>query len=412
MNILEAIKISFQMLSRNKMRSFLTMLGIVIGVMAVVLVMSIGSSAQEYVLNEVKTMGTDLIGVLPGASGDGGAPASAMGIVVTSLKYEDGEDILKKNIPNILALTMFVKGNDIISYESNKMDASYSGVTASYPIVEKGEVINGRFFTEDEERNYSKVAVLGSAVAEELFGDQDPVGKKIKIKKNSFKVIGVLKEKGKSYTQDQDNTVFIPIKTAQNLLLGINHITLIRMKIADESLADETIEDVIMSLRESHNIDDPIDDDFTIRSSQEALNSLSQITGALAFFLVVVSAISLVVGGFGIMNIMLATVEERVQEIGLRKALGAKNSHIVMQFLIESVVITFISGLVGIVLGIIFSFVVYQVIELFGITWFFIIPVNSVIVATFVSIIIGIIFGIFPARKASKLNPIEALRYE
>lgn len=412
MNVLEAIKISFQMLLRNKMRSFLTILGIIIGVMSVVLVMSIGASAQEYILNEVKTMGTDLIGILPGGTSDMGAPASAMGVIITSLKYEDGEDILRRNIPNILALTMYVKGNDIISYENNSLDAGYSGVTASYSIVEKAELASGRFFTEDEEKDYSKVAVLGSQVAEELFGDQDPVGEKIKIKKNSFRIIGVLKEKGKSYTQDQDSSVFIPIKTAQKLLLGIDYITLMRVKVADETLVSETTYNIALSLRESHNIDDPKDDDFTIRSSQAALDSLSQITGALQFFLVAVSAISLIVGGFGIMNIMLATVEERIQEIGLRKALGAKNFHIIMQFLIESVVITFISGIIGIILGVVLSFLAAQVIGLFGITWFFIIPVNAVIVAALISVIIGLIFGIFPARKASKLNPIEALRYE
>jgi len=412
MNILEAVKISFQTLFRNKTRSFLTMLGVMIGVMAVVLVMSIGASAQEYILNEVKTMGTDLIGVLPGSSSSDGSPSSAMGIVITSLKYEDGEDVLERNYPNILSLSMYVKGGDVVSYEGNVIDTTFIGTTASYPIIEKAEIISGRFFTKEEEKDYSKVIVLGSIVAEDLFGDQDPIGKKVKLKKNSFRVIGVLKEKGKSYAQDQDSSVCIPIKTAQKLLLGIEHITLMRVKMEDETLSNLTMENIAESLRESHNIDDPIDDDFTIRSSADALESLSQITDAMKFFLVMVSAISLIVGGFGIMNIMLATVEERVQEIGLRKALGAKNSHITIQFLIESIVITFFSGIIGIILGVFFSFLAYKIITLLGITWFFIVPVNAVILAALISIMIGLIFGIFPARKASKLNPIEALRYE
>lgn len=412
MNILEATKISVQMLLRNKMQSFLTMLGVVVGVMAVVIVMSIGASAQEFVLSEVKTIGTDLIGVMPGKSDKNTPPSGVMGIVNTSLKYTDGENILKKDYQNIDTLAMYVQGNNNIVFENNSINTSLTGSTESYLTVEKAKIESGRFFTKDEERNLSRVVVLGSELAKELFGDQDPINEKVKIGKLNFKVIGVLEEKGSSYTQDQDKSAIIPIKTAQKLLLGIDHTTFMRIKVIDETLVNLTIEDIKDSLRESHNIDYAEDDDFTISSAVEALNSLTVITDALTFFLVTVSAISLIVGGFGIMNIMLATVQERVAEIGLRKALGAKSYQITLQFLIETVVITFLSGIIGIILGIVTSFVIYKVILAFSIKWFFLIPGPSIIVAALISITIGLVFGITPAKKASKLNPIEALHYE
>jgi len=410
MSIFESIKISISMLLKNKMQSFLTMLGIIIGVMSVVIVMSVGASSQEFILNEVKTIGTDLIGILPGSSE--GAPASVMGIVNTSLKYEDGEKIIEQNLSNVNSLAMYVQGNVKIVAGENDLNVSFSGSTDTYLTVEKVEIAEGRFYTKEEEKNYSRVVVLGSEVAKKLFGDQSPIGEKVKIKDLSFKVIGVFKEKGKSLSQDQDNSIVVPIKTAQKLLLGIDYINFMRVKVVDEKLVDFTKEDIELILRESHNIDNEKDDDFTINATATALESIKSITDAITLFLVAVSAISLVVGGFGIMNIMLATVEERVSEIGLRKALGAKEGQIVTQFLIETVVITFLSGLIGIILGIFISFVIYKVIIILGTNWFFIIPFWSIILAAFVSISIGLIFGIIPAKKASKLDPIEALRYE
>ncbi len=410
MSIFESIKISVQMLLKNKMQSFLTMLGIIIGVMAVVIVMSVGASSQEFILNEVKTIGTDLIGVLPGSSD--GPPSSVMGIVNTSLTYEDGEKIMAQNYSNIGSLAMYVQGNTKIIAGEKNLNISFSGSTEDYMIIQKVEIAEGRFYTKEEEKNYSRVVVLGSEVAKELFGDQSPIGEKVKIKDLSFKVIGVFKEKGSSLTQDQDNSIVVPIKTAQKLLLGIDYINLMRIKVVDESLISATEEDIKSVLRDSHNIDNEDDDDFTVNATATALESIEAITNAMTLFLVAISAISLIVGGFGIMNIMLATVEERISEIGLRKALGAKESQIVGQFLIETVVITFLSGIIGIIVGVFISFVIYKVIVLFGTNWFFIIPFWSVALAAFVSIAIGLIFGIAPAKKASKLNPIEALRYE
>jgi putative ABC transport system permease protein len=412
MDIFEAINNSWKMIFKNKMRSFLTMLGIIIGVMAVIVVMSVGSSAEGLILNEVRSVGSNLISVLPGKAEEDGPPTSVFGVIITTLKYEDGQALLESNYPYIVSVSMYVKGNDRISWEDKKADVNFNGTSADYIIVENAEVEKGRFFTKEEEVSQAKVAVLGNKIADKLFGDQNPIGEKIKIKKSNFTIIGVLKEKGGGLTQNQDEEVLVPIKTAQNILLGVDYISLLRLKVDKIENIDKTIGYVQDFLRDRHNIDDPKDDDFTVRSVQEALNALGTVTMAIRFFLVAVSAISLIVGGFGIMNIMLATVEERINEIGLRKAVGAKNYHIQMQFLLETITITFLSGVIGIIVGLLISTIVAVVAQAMGFKWDLIISIPSIIVASLVSITVGIIFGITPARKASRLNPIEALRYE
>lgn len=413
MNILEAINNSVRVLSRNKMRSFLTMLGIIIGVMAVIVVMSIGESVQDLILNEVKSMGSNLVGVLPGkVEGENQAPASLYGITITTLKYEDGEKILESNLSYIIDVSMYARGNSIAIWENEQENVSFVGTNSGYINVENAFIEKGRFYTNEEDESFSKVAVLGSNLAKNLFGNSDPLGEKIKIEGKSFTVIGVFKERGGGLSQDQDNEVYIPLKTAQKLLLGIDYISMMRIKVDDSENIDKSVDYVESILRESHGIDDPSEDDFVVRSTKEALSALSTVTDALKFFLVLISAISLIVGGFGIMNIMMATVEERTKEIGLRRAVGAKNYHIVLQFLIESIVITFISGLIGILIGLFILFMASKIINFLGFEWNMIISVSSISVACLVSIIVGLIFGIIPAQKASKLNPIEALRYE
>ncbi|MFA5072132.1 MAG: FtsX-like permease family protein, partial [Candidatus Pacearchaeota archaeon] len=270
----------------------------------------------------------------------------------------------------------------------------------------------GRFFTKEEEIGNARVVVLGNQIAKDLFGDQDPIGKKMKIKKSSFTVIGIFKKKGGSLIQNEDGNMFVPISTAQNILLGINHISFMRVKIDKTENIDGAIEYIKDTLRDRHNIADEKEDDFSVRSTAQALETISVITDALRFFLAAIAAISLVVGGFGIMNIMLATVQERTKEIGLRKAIGAKNADITRQFLIEAMAITFISGLIGIVIGSLFLILISVIINAMNYHWDLIISPLSIILGCIVSIGIGLIFGIAPARKASLLNPIEALRYE
>ncbi|MCK9393199.1 MAG: ABC transporter permease [Candidatus Paceibacterota bacterium] len=408
----DSIIAALQMIARNKTQSFLTMLGIVIGIMSVIIVMSLGASAQEFILGQIKNYGSNMIAILPGKPDDSGAPASAFGIVATSLKNKDAESIINANNPHIDGVSMYVRGSDIITWEENSVSTTFYGTTASYPEIENSIIEKGKFFSKDEELSNATVVVLGGKIANELFGEDNPLGQKIKIRKSNFTIVGVLKTKGGNFIQNQDEEIFVPIKTAQNVLLGINYLDFMRMRIDKTENIDKVKDDVVEILRTNHSIDSPEDDDFTVRSVAQALEAISSITDILKFFLVAVSAISLIVGGFGIMNIMLAIVQERVKEIGLRKALGATSNDIVWQFLVEAVTITFISGIIGIVLGVSISFLAAQIITALGYTWPFIISYDGIALGCLVSICIGLVFGIVPALRASKLDPIEALRYE
>jgi len=389
------------------------MLGMIIGISSVIIIISIGASAQGLILNQIKSVGSDLIGILPGASSEDGPPASVMGVTVTTLKYEDAQAIAKKqNAPHVLAVASYVKGTGTISWQNRNVDTDITGTTASYVNVEDVEVELGRFFSEDEEKTISRLVVLGSQVAKDLFGDEDPVGQQVKIKREAFRVIGVMKERGSVAFQSEDDQVFIPLITAQKLLLGINHLGFVRAKVDDSKNLDQSVKDIKATLREQHDIDDPTKDDFSVRNVQQALDVFTGVTDALKFFLASIAAIALVVGGIGIMNIMLVSVNERIREIGLRKAVGARNKNIMNQFLIETIVISLGGGLIGIVLGVIVSALIAVVANYLNYDWDFIITINSIILASGVSIIIGVVFGIYPARKAAKLDPIDALRYE
>jgi len=412
MDIVESVTSSWKIIARSKARSFLTMLGIVIGVMAVIIVMSVGAGAQSLIINQVKSLGSNLVVVLPGNSGKDGPPASALGIVVTTLNYGDGQEILKNGCKCIKSLAMYVTGNDTITAGDNIENNNYTGTTASYIDVEDTQVEFGRFFSEDEEKGVSRVAVLGSGIKDKLFGTEDAVGKRIRIGKTNFNVMGVMKQRGVSGFQNQDDQMFVPISTAQKLLLGIDHINYIRMKVDNADDVNGAVDSVEQVLRDRHNIGTGEVDDFSVRSMAQGLSAISSITDALKFFLVAISSLALIVGGFGIMNIMLATVQERTQEIGLRKAVGAKSKQITTQFLVESVVITFIGGSIGIILGVLISIIVAKVAQAMGYAWDLVVTPISILVACGVSVGIGLIFGIIPARRASKLNAIESLRYE
>jgi len=412
MNIAESINNSWKLIVRSKARSFLTMLGIVIGVMAVIIVLSVGAGAQSLIINQVKSLGSNLVGVLPGNSEEDGPPASAMGIIVTTLKYSDGEAIAKNGCKCIEELAMYVTGNDSISAGNNNISGTYTGTTANYTKVEEAEVEFGHFFSEEEEKGAGRVAVLGSEMKDKLFDEEDVLGKRIRIGKINFTVIGVMKERGVSGFQNQDDQLFIPISAAQKLLLGIDYVNFLRVKIDTAENVEASIVSIKEILRDRHNIASDEADDFSVRSTAQGLDALTSITDALKFFLVAIASLALVVGGFGIMNIMLATVQERTQEIGLRKAVGAKSNQITFQFLIESVVITFLGGAIGIILGVLISVVVAQVAQGMGYSWDLVITPASIILGCSVSVGIGLIFGIIPARRASKLNAIEALRYE
>lgn len=411
--IKQSIRISFTALLANKVRSFLTMLGIIIGVGAVVLIMSIGSGAQSLILDQVKSLGSNLVGILPGQSESNGPPASAMGIQITTLVRDDLEAI-RKRVPDIVGATGYSQGLATASWLSNSYEANINGCSIDYLKVEGGEVASGRFFSNDEDQGLAKVAVLGAGVKKELFGDSDALGRQVRIKKQSFEVIGVMKERGKVLFVDYDNQIYIPLKTAQKLINGVNHLSYIRVKAANEQAIDRVIADIKLVLRDQHDIKDNSgqDDDFSVRSMAQALDMLTTITDALKFFLIAMAAISLIVGGIGIMNIMLISVNERTREIGLRKAVGATNGNIIWQFLFEAVILTLIGGAIGIICGAVVAFIVYLVITNLGYHYSFIITPSSIVAALIVSVLIGLVFGIYPARRASRLEPVEALSYE
>lgn len=411
----QCVRISTSALLANKTRSFLTMLGIIIGVSSVIIIMAIGAGAQSLILNQVKSLGTDIIGILPGASEEEGPPATVMGIVITTLTYEDVLALNdKKNVPNIVDAVAYYKSLGTASWGSNSYDTNLSGCTVGYPTVENGEIDQGRFFTKDEETNLAKVVVLGSIVKKELFGESDPIGQKIKIKKQNLEVIGVMKERGTVAFQNNDDQVFIPLLTMQKLISGVNHVSMVRLKIDNQADTVRAMQDVKITLRERHDIKDQsgANDDFTVRSSAQALDMITTITNALEFFLAAMAALSLLVGGIGIMNIMLVSVSQRTREIGLRKAVGASNKNIMAQFLLEAITITLSGGIIGIIVGSMTSIIISIGARVLGYNWDLVISFFSMLLALLVSVIVGLVFGLYPAHKASKLQPVEALRHE
>jgi putative ABC transport system permease protein len=415
MNIFSPVKISYRNLMAAKFRSFLTILGIIIGVASVIIIMSIGQSVQALILDQVTGVGSNLIGVLPGASDEKSPPPAAMGIVITTLKYDDlGALTNERNVPEVGSGAGYVLGTDTANYNGTNLTTSFIGTTAGYISVENAEVESGRFITREEESNLSRVAVIGANLTDDLFSGEDPIGKNIKLKDQNFTVIGVLKKRGSSGfgLSSQDDTIYLPIRTAQKLILGIDHLGFIRLKVKDAALIPAAIANTKITLREQHHITDPANDDFSVRDQASALDMIKNVTNVLRYFLLAIGTISLVVGGVGIMNIMLIAVSQRIREVGLRKAVGAKNSDVMAQFLIESVFISLLGGIIGIIIGVVISFLISAVAQFLQYSWPFIILWQSIVVAMLVSGGIGVIFGLYPARKASKVSPMEALRYE
>lgn len=399
-------------ITQNKVRSFLTMLGIIIGVAAVVIIVAIGNGAQSLILSQIESLGTNKIGIFPGRSEDG-PPTSAMGIVITTLTYEDAMAV-KDEIPSVREVVAYSNESTSVKWRSESYITSVKGCTSGYLEVEDGQVAEGHFFTERQEQNMARVAVLGSTAKEELFGPSRAIGETVKIKNHPFRVIGVMEERGTVAFQDYDDQVLVPIKSAQKLIKGVDHVDLVRVEVESEDDMDRAGERIEMLLRDRHDIEDRSgeSDDFTVRSSAEALDIINTVTDAIRYFLIAMAALSLLVGGIGIMNIMLVNVTERTQEVGLRKAIGARNSDIAYQFLIETMIVTFLGGIIGMVIGIIFSWMIALVIDQLGYYWEFSISLLSIVAALGVSAGIGLVFGLYPAKKAAELTPLEALRYE
>ena len=407
----DAFKTSTRSLAHGKMRSILTMLGIVTGIASVIVIMSLGDSAKQYIVGQIQSMAPNMINVQPGAPVMGGAPSSMMGLVVKSLVKRDVESLERE--PSITNVAPNVTGSSRIVSGSKSKSTLWVATTANIFKMTNLDFSSGYGFTRADETAYRHVVVLGSKLAVDLFGDNiEPVGKMVRFENITFRVVGVLKAKG-SGMFSMDKYALIPISVGQKQIRGIDYYQELNIQI-DPAYDTAFVKTRIISLlRTSHQITDPTKDDFMVTSMDETLNILGNIMSIFTLFLAAIASISLVVGGIGIMNIMLVSVTERTREIGLRKAVGATYKDILEQFLIESVILTLVGGVVGIAVGAFFVILIYIVLStFFSIGWVFAFPISSVILGLLVSGIAGIAFGIYPARQAAMKNPIEALRYE
>jgi putative ABC transport system permease protein len=406
------IKTSLTGLATNRSRSFLTILGIVIGITAIMLVVSLGAGAQALILGQVQGLGTNTIAVIPGREPTG--PSDMGSIFSDSLKKKDVDALSKKaNVPGLKTIMPTVFSGGTASYESNVYQVTIFGGTELLADIFDLKPDRGEFFTSDDVVSRSDMAVIGSKVVEHLFGNDNPIGQKIKIRGRNFRVIGTLPPTGGGSLFNFDSMTLLPYTTAQDYLLGIKYFSRIIIQAQNDALVPSTAEDITVTLRESHNITDPTKDDFTVQTQQDLANRLTTITSALTWFLAAVASVALFVGGVGIMNIMLVSVTERTREIGLRKALGATDRDILSQFLLEAVFLTAIGGLVGIILGATLAFVIsIGLSKGLGVNWSFVFPWNGAALGLGVSALIGLIFGGYPAKQAADKSPIESLRYE
>lgn len=401
----ESVQIAVTALLGNKLRSILTMLGIIIGVGAVIAMISIGMGVKQNVTNSIASLGSNMLIVTPGSTNKGGVRSAAGSS--QKLKYEDAEAI-KKKIKNIDYVSPTVNGSYQIVNGHENWNSSVYGVTPEYLKIRDLTIGTGSFITQNDLNSRNRVAVIGTTVAANLFESENPVGKNIRINNQPYKVIGVIESKGQSSMgQDQDDVVIIPLTTAQERLMGITYIRSINIQVSSADKIESVQGQVETLLRQRHHIVGDKEDDFSVRNLTSLMETMTSTTTMLTLFLGSIAAISLLVGGIGIMNIMMVSVTERTREIGIRKALGATFQNIMMQFLIESVVIGVIGGLMGVAVGVGIALAIAK-------TGLFqtVITAAPILISFSFSVGIGLFFGIYPARKAARLDPIEALRYE
>lgn len=414
MNILYALDLAVRGVRTKPTRTFLTLLGIAIGVAAVIAIAALGAGVQALVENEISGLGADVIAVRPGKEPKGPSDIG-QSLYADTLVAKDLEALERaSNVPHAMAFMPFVLVPGAVAYERETYVPQILGGNAAF----MGAMLNvypevGELFGESEVKERARVAVIGSKVKEELFGESAAFGEWITIRDAKFKVTGVFPPVGQVAFADLDNMVLVPYTTAQEYLLGVSHFNEIIVRVDDPKNVEVSVGDIVATLRERHTIGPGEEDDFSVSTPAALMEQVGTILSALTMFLTAVVAVALLVGGIGIMNIMLVSVTERTREIGLRKAVGATDRDVLMQFLLEAVVLTVLGGMAGVVLGAGIAYGAHVAIRIFSaLEWTYVFPVRATIGALGFSVLIGLVFGLYPARKASRKSPMEALRYE